>query len=134
MEFIEWKRGHHSHYIERLDWGEVNSSHVAKPHSVQENMVVWAAGHLRKPPFGGRNRRAWPVGGTLKPLLGLVGIVWVCAGCSTVGPQEQRLVSKPDMVFSESAVFNYTNKLLPQIEPGSTTTGSLQASGCTSCK
>jgi hypothetical protein len=64
----------------------------------------------------------------------LAGIVLACAGCAAVGPQAQRLVSKPNMVFSESPVFNYTDKLLPQTEPGFATTGGAQASGCTSCK
>jgi hypothetical protein len=59
--------------------------------------------------------------------------VLICSGCASVGPNEQRLVSKPNMVFSESTVFSYENKLLPQLEPGSAVSGS-QTSGCTSCK
>ena len=60
-------------------------------------------------------------------------LILVCTGCVSVGPNEQRLVSKPNMVFSESAVFSYENKLLPQLEPGSAVSGG-QTSGCTSCK
>jgi hypothetical protein len=51
-----------------------------------------------------------------------------------VAANQQRLVSKPNMVFSESAVFSYDNKLLPQLEPGSAFSGGGQCSGCTSCK
>jgi hypothetical protein len=58
----------------------------------------------------------------------------VCAGCAVVRPSEQRLVSKPNMVFSESAVFSYANKLVPQLEPGSAFSGGGQSAGCTSCK
>jgi hypothetical protein len=64
---------------------------------------------------------------------GLVFISWL-SGCSPVSPQRQRLVSKPNMTFSDSLVFNYQNKLLPQVEPGSTFSGGAQAAGCTSCK
>jgi hypothetical protein len=63
----------------------------------------------------------------------LLVAVLICSGCAAVGPNQQRLVSKPNMVFSESAVFGYENKLLPQLEPGSAVSGS-QTSGCTSCK
>jgi hypothetical protein len=61
-------------------------------------------------------------------------LVLVCTGCVAVAPNEQRLVSKPNMVFSESAVFGYDNKLLSQMEPGSAFSGGCQSSGCTSCK
>jgi hypothetical protein len=56
------------------------------------------------------------------------------AGCVQVPVPQQRLVSKPNMEFSDSLVFNYQNKLLPQVEPGSTFWGGAQPSGCTSCK
>jgi hypothetical protein len=55
-------------------------------------------------------------------------------GCTYVGPQQQRLVSKPNMEFSDSPVFSYQNNLTPQLEPGSAAPGSVQSSGCTSCK
>jgi hypothetical protein len=54
-------------------------------------------------------------------------------GC--VGVQQQRLVSKPNMLFSDSMVYNYsTSILLPQIEAGRAASGGGQASGCTSCR
>jgi len=56
-------------------------------------------------------------------------------GCASVGVQHQRLVSKPDMLFSDSPVYNYSNsKLQPQIENGRAASGGGQASGCTSCR
>jgi len=62
----------------------------------------------------------------------------VCAvGCSSVGQvsvSEQRMVSKPNMLFSQSGVFVYQNRLIAQIEPGSAASGGGQAAGCTSCK
>ena len=64
----------------------------------------------------------------------LFAVIVACSGCAPVAPNQQRLVSKPNMVFSESAVFSYDNKLLPQLEPGSAFSGGGQCSGCTSCK
>jgi hypothetical protein len=64
----------------------------------------------------------------------LLLLLLLCAGCVSVGPNEQRLVSKPNMVFSQSAVFNYQNTLLQQMEPGSTFSGGAVCGGCTSCK
>jgi hypothetical protein len=63
-------------------------------------------------------------------VLGIVN----ATGCAPVGAHQQRFVSKPNMQFSDSPVFNYQHKLLSQIEPGSATSGGAQAGGCTSCK
>jgi len=61
-------------------------------------------------------------------------LVLCLAGCVQVPVNQQRLVSKPNMEFSDSLVFNYQNKLLPQVEPGAAFSGGAQSSGCTSCK
>ena len=55
-------------------------------------------------------------------------------GCSSVPVNEQRLVSKPNMLFSDSLVFNYSNPFEPQLEPGSVSAGGAKSAGCTSCK
>jgi len=55
-------------------------------------------------------------------------------GCSTVGVQKQRLVSKPNMQFSRFATESYFSRLMPQIQPGLAVTGGAQASACTVCK
>jgi hypothetical protein len=68
-----------------------------------------------------------------KVLLSLA-VCLATTGCVQVPANQQRLVSKPNMEFSESLVFNYQNKLLSQVEPGSTFWGGSQPSGCTSCK
>ncbi len=57
----------------------------------------------------------------------LVGSV----GCGSVG---QVSISDQNMLFSQSGVFVYQNRLIAQIEPGSATSGGGQAAGCTSCK
>ena len=57
-----------------------------------------------------------------------------CASGGQVSISEQRLVSKPNMLFSQNGVFVYQNRLIAQIEPGSATSGGGQAAGCTSCK
>jgi hypothetical protein len=62
------------------------------------------------------------------------GLLGGAAGCARVGVHQQRLVSKPNMVFSDSVVFGYSNRLMPQIEPGSAFSGGAQAGGCTSCR
>jgi hypothetical protein len=55
-------------------------------------------------------------------------------GCAEVGPRQQRLVSKADMVFSASAFMGYENPLLEQVEPGAAFCAGAQSGGCTSCK
>ena len=73
----------------------------------------------------------------MKSLCGMaaVGLVaWLAGGCSTVGPGQQRLVSKPNMQFSEAAVFSDASKLMSQIQPGLATSGGAQASTCTLCR
>ncbi len=55
------------------------------------------------------------------------------AGCTHVPPQQQRLVSKPNMQFSSSAIFNYQDKLLSQFESGSASSVGGRSSDCGSC-
>ena len=55
------------------------------------------------------------------------------AGCA-VPVHQQRLVSKANMQFSDSPVFNYQSKMLTQIESGAAASGGSQAAGCTSCR
>jgi hypothetical protein len=74
--------------------------------------------------------------------LGLLGAVAVMlsaltclCGCSSVRPNQQRLVAKPNMTFSDSAVFTYNSgRLMPQLAPGLASSGGAQNSGCTSCR
>jgi hypothetical protein len=55
-------------------------------------------------------------------------------GCETVGVQDQRLVSKPNMTFSNSYLYAFQPRLTAQVEPGASSSGGAQAAGCTSCK
>ncbi len=55
-------------------------------------------------------------------------------GCQSVPVMEQRLVSKPNMVFSDSPVFAYQSPVMSQIEPGLALSGGAQAAGCTACQ
>lgn len=67
----------------------------------------------------------------------LFGLLVSSVGCGSMGQvaiSDQRLVSKPNMQFSQSGVFVYQNRLIAQIEPGSATSGGGHAAGCTSCK
>jgi hypothetical protein len=66
-------------------------------------------------------------------LVGLA-LAFAALGCARVEPQQQRWVAKPNMTFSESLVFAYSFKLLPQVEPGSAFCGGAQSAGCASCK
>jgi len=74
--------------------------------------------------------------GTVWPALGLaVGVVGLVAtGCAPVPVHQQRLVAKPGMLFSESAVLRVAPALLVQIESGAAISGGGQAAGCTSCR
>ena len=65
-------------------------------------------------------------------ILLLVGMLGV--GCKAVPVMQQRLVSKPNMVFSDSPVFSYQSQVLTQIEPESALSGGAQAAGCTACR
>lgn len=58
----------------------------------------------------------------------------LASGCTSVGPERQRLVSKQNMQFSRPAAWSYTSKLMPQIQPGLATSGGAQASTCTTCR
>ena len=57
------------------------------------------------------------------------------AGCAAPSVRQQRLVARPNMVFSDSAVFNYnSSRLLPQVASGFASASGSQNSGCTSCR
>ncbi|MFC1838237.1 hypothetical protein ACFL1N_01555 [Thermodesulfobacteriota bacterium] len=55
------------------------------------------------------------------------------SGCLSVPKHQQRLVSKPNMQFSGSAVFSYQDRLLSQFESGSTSFKGGQSANCGSC-
>ena len=59
--------------------------------------------------------------------------ILLLAGCVSVAPNQQRLVSKPNMQFSGSVVFSYHDKLLTQMESGSASFTGGQAGNCGSC-
>jgi hypothetical protein len=61
-------------------------------------------------------------------------VLVLATGCAAVKVNEQRLVSKPNMQFSRSAVYSYSSKILPQILPGLASTEGAQASTCTLCR
>lgn len=67
----------------------------------------------------------------------LVSGTLVLAGCAHVPPQQQRLVSKPNMQFYDSAMFSSLNRLLTQFESSSASAVGGQSSGgsgsCGSC-
>ena len=73
----------------------------------------------------------WCVCLYIKVLL-LFGILML-TGCVSVSPNQQRLVSKPNMQFSGSVVFSYHDKLLTQMESGSASFTGGQAGNCGSC-
>ena len=82
-------------------------------------------------PLGGRTSNR------LKPGLYTMAVgllAWLGSGCSLVGPEQQRLVSKPSMQFSDEAAYSYTSRIMPQIQPGLANTGGAQASTCTLCR
>ncbi|MDA1272629.1 MAG: hypothetical protein O2960_01065 [Verrucomicrobia bacterium] len=64
----------------------------------------------------------------------LIALTFLLPACASVGPDRQRLVSKPNMLFSDTAAFNYQSKLLIQTESGSGFVAGGKAAGCTSCR
>ena len=73
-----------------------------------------------------------------RPALGLAvmgAAVLALAGCSSPAVRQQRLISRPNMLFSDSPAFTYNSpRLLPQIATGFAASGASQNSGCTSCR
>ena len=57
----------------------------------------------------------------------------ISGGCVSVTPQQQRLVSKANMQFSGSLVFNYQDRLLSQFESSSASSIGGQSGSCGSC-
>ena len=55
-------------------------------------------------------------------------------GCASVDVHQQRLVSKPNMRFSRSAVYSYSSRIMPQLQPGLAVSGGAQPSTCTVCR
>jgi hypothetical protein len=70
----------------------------------------------------------------MKFLFGIAACGLLASGCATVGPEQQRLVSKPNMQFSRLLAWSYNSKLMPQIQPGLAISGGAQASTCTTCR
>ncbi len=64
----------------------------------------------------------------------LAWILIIASSCTHVEVTEQRLVSKPNMLFSDSPVFNYQSRFISQIEPGSASDGGNQGTGCSTCQ
>jgi hypothetical protein len=56
------------------------------------------------------------------------------SGCASVDVHQQRLVSTPNMLFSRSAVFDYSSRIMPQLQPGLAVSGGAQPSTCTVCR
>ncbi len=67
-------------------------------------------------------------------LVCLIAFICLGSGCTSVPVAEQRLVSRYNMVFSDSPVFSWQSTMLAQTEPGSASSGGAQAAGCTACQ
>ena len=65
---------------------------------------------------------------------GLAVAAALLPGCTTVPVHQQRLVSKPNMVFSDRGIFVYGPRLNAQLERGSADNGGAIAAGCTACR
>jgi len=57
----------------------------------------------------------------------------VLGGCAGVPAAQQRLVSRPGMLFSDAPHLGARGALAAQIEPGRAA-GGAQAAGCTACR
>ncbi len=66
--------------------------------------------------------------------LALPALLALAAGCQGVKPTEQRLVSRPAMLFTDQPAYAAGFSLLSQIEPGAEVSGGGGNSGCTSCR
>jgi len=66
-------------------------------------------------------------------LLFVVAGAGLISGCAGVPVAQQRLVSRPGMLFSDSPVLADRGPLAAQLEPGRAA-GGAQAAGCTACR
>lgn len=80
--------------------------------------------------FGRMDRSNRAVGWSLVAVIG----AFVVQGCSSPMVRQQRLVSKSNMVFSDSMLFAYGSRIGTQLEPGASVSGGAQNSGCSSCR
>jgi hypothetical protein len=139
----------HNHLEENLPGDlslQMKHSSQVQHHS-RRVLLRWAGEEAFRVPIRGdtRIRRRWAVGpaGQVWDRGGRFAIGWslplaimaLLAGCSSPAVRQQRLVAKPNMLFSDVAVFTYHSpKLLPQLAPGFAGSGGAQNSGCTSCR
>ena len=63
----------------------------------------------------------------------VVCCILMLTGCVSVAPRQQRLVSKPNMQFSDSVIFGYEDRLLTQFESASASFIGGQSGDCGSC-
>ena len=56
------------------------------------------------------------------------------SGCASNRVPESWLAGKPNMQFSQSAIYSYTSKMMPQFQPGLAGSGGAQPSTCTACR
>lgn len=69
------------------------------------------------------------------PALVLSGLaVFAVCGCHGPRVSQQRLVSQPSMLFSDSLPLNFSSRLIPQLETGAAGAGGAANSGCTACR
>lgn len=82
------------------------------------------------------NVRSTPLqGGHKARNLAVILVAAGLVGCSAPAVRQQRLVSRPNMTFSDSPAFIYNSpRLLPQLATGFAGSGAAQNSGCTSCR
>ncbi|NLD35823.1 MAG: hypothetical protein GX654_03055 [Desulfatiglans sp.] len=66
------------------------------------------------------------------PVIVLCCILFM-SGCVSMTKKDLRLVSKPNMQFDGSAIFNYQDKLLTQFESSSASFMGGQSGDCGSC-
>ena len=98
-----------------------------------ERGAAWRTSAAR--PFrgaAGDGTRAPSIRGSFLLMFALAILPWLC-GCSSVAPYQQRLVSKPNMLFNDSGAFVYQTKMWLQSEPGSMFSGGARAVGCSAC-
>ena len=65
--------------------------------------------------------------------LALPAVALFSTGCTGVPAAQQRLVSRPGMIFSDAPHLSSRSALAAQVEPGRAA-GGAQAAGCTACR
>ena len=107
---------------------------IAVPKQTERFSAASVQPFLFRQTFESRMKTPSDISFRITTFVAAVCVILFGSGCTNVSVTQQRLLSKPNMVFSDSSVFDYGATAYAYVEPGTSSSGGAQASGCTACK